>query len=215
MAVKSLAQEQFEEKHAYEMELATRELKRRSFDVIRVYNPLDHTFSFMYDRFWHRIPAKTYKDLPRYLAMHFFKKICDDMIGAQIMKKGEELKKLREAQLGQPFLDHYEENVQIWDRTPKLNDPDLIEQIKKVVLIGLVEEYGMEEPEPETREPEKPTDFRPLHEQIFSSIDKIPVLIEQSQASIQPVETVAHPNVAIETPPINPQDLAEEVMQND
>lgn len=168
---KTLQQEEFDIKHANEVELAKRELTRRALDTIRVYNPLNHTFSFMYDRYWHRIPAKSYKDLDRYLAIHFFKKICDKMIGDQIMVQGEELKKVREAQMGHQFLDHYEENVQIWDKTPKLDDPDLIEQIKKVVLIGLVEEYGMDEPEPEERVADAALDYRPLHEQIFSTID--------------------------------------------
>lgn len=168
---KTLAQEEFEIKHANEVELAKRELTRRALDTIRVYNPLDHTFSFMYDRYWHRIPAKSYKDLDRYLAVHFFKKICDFMIGQQIMVQGDELKKVREKQMGHQFLDHYEENVEVWDKTPKLDDPDLIDQIKKVVLIGVVEEYGMDEPEPEDRVPEAALDYRPLHEQIFATID--------------------------------------------
>lgn len=171
--VKSLAQEQFELKHQEEVELAKRELERRSLDIIRVYNPLEHTFPFMYNRYWHRIPAKSTKDLPRYLAIHFFKHICDKMIGDQINTEGEALKALREKQMGKQFLDHYEENVQIWDRTPKMNDPELIEQIKKVVIKGIVEEYGMDEPEPELREFDKPLDFRPLHEQVFATIDKV------------------------------------------
>jgi len=155
-----------------EMELARRELARKSHDTIRVYNPLDYTFRFMYDRYWHSVGAKNYKDMERFLAIHYFKKICDHMIGQQIMVKGNELKELREKQLGKQFLDKYEENVQIWDRAPKLNDPDLIEQIKQVVIVGLVEEYGMEEPEPEMRVPDAPMDFRPLHEKIFGDVDK-------------------------------------------
>lgn len=190
---KSIAQEQFDLKHANEMELVHRELARRSHDIIRVYNPLDQTFAFMYDRYWHRIPAKSTKDFERYLARHFFKKICDKMIGDQIMLKGEELKALREKQLGQQFLDKYEENVQIWDKVPKLDDPELIEQIKKVVLIGVVEEYGTDEPEEEQRVPEKPFDLTPMHEQIFSTIDKTiapDVTATQTPSTIKPIEEI-------------------------
>lgn len=170
---KTLQQEAFDIKHANEVELAKRELTRRTLDTIRVYNPLDHTFAFMHNRYWHRIPPHATKDMDRYLAAHFFKKICDFMIGQQIMLKGEELKALRERQMGKQFLDKYEENVQIWDRVPKLNDPDLIEQIKQVVLLGVVEEYGMDEPEAEPEMLDQPMDFRPVHEQIFGSIDKV------------------------------------------
>ncbi len=178
---KSLQQEEFDIKHANEVELAKRELARRALDTIRVYNPLDHTFAFMYDRYWHRIPAKSYKDLDRYLAVHFFKKICDYMIGQQIMAKGEELKAVREKQLGKQYTDKYEENIQIWDRTPKLNDPELIQQIKAVVLVGVVEEYGAEEPEPEARIPDEPLDYRPMHERIFDTIDKTSAPVERAE----------------------------------
>lgn len=195
---KSLSQEAFEIKHANEMELAKRELTRRALDTIRIYNPLDHMFAFMYDRYWHRVPAHATKDVDRYLAVHFFKKICDFMIGQQIMLKGEELKALREKQMGKQFLDKYEENVQIWDRQPKLNDPDLIEQIKSVVLLGVVEEYGMDEPEAEEQVAEKPMDFRPLHEQIFSSIDKVvatETVAKQytPESPVKPIEEILDP----------------------
>lgn len=209
---KSLAQEQFELKHATEMEIATRELQRRSLDTIRVYNPLDHTFSFMYDRFWHRTPAKSYKDFPRYLAMKFFKNICDYMIGQQITLKGNELKALREKQMGQQFLDHYEENVQIWDKTPKINDPDLIAQIKKTVLIGVVEEYGAEEPDQEMPVPEQKFDNRSVHEQMFDSLS---VLSADSElpASMDELQGKTSPQPVIEqTVDISKAELEKEVI---
>lgn len=188
--VKSVAQEQFDQQYASELEIAYREIARKSHDVIRVYNPLDQTFAFMYDRYWHRIPSKSYKDLERYLAMHFFKKICDKMIGDQILLKGEDLKKLRENQMGADFLDKYEENVQIWDKVPKLNDPDLIEQIKQVVLIGIVEEYGTDEPEIDAPIVEKSISYVPLHEQIFSTIDKKIVPREAPQVDISAIKPI-------------------------
>jgi|GEM_PF-4150196 len=201
---KSLAQEQFDLKHAQEMEIATRELMRRSHDLIRVYNPLDHTFSFMYDRFWHRVPAKSYKDMERYLALKFFKNIAEYMIGQQITKQGEELKALREKQMGKQFLDHYEENVQIWDRVPKINDPDLLQQIKKVVIIGVVEEYGMYEEPQEAREPEKPMDTRSIHEQLFDNIG----LATSSMPEVhnKPVSHVKEQTIAVQK-----DELAKEV----
>lgn len=188
-----------------QLELAKRELERRSHDRIRVYNPLDTTFSFMYDRYWHRVPAKSYRDFERYLAIRFFKKICDYMIGQQQMVKGQELKELREKQLGQQFLDKYEENVQIWDKVPKLNDPDLIEQIKQVVLIGVVEEYGMDEPPLEPEVHDNPQDMRGLHEQIFSSIDTIKA--PEHQEMLKPVENVPTPKK-----PTSKTELAKEVL---
>jgi len=132
--------------------------------------------------------------MERYLAYKFFKNICDFMIGQQITKKGTELKALREKQMGQQFLDHYEENVQIWDRVPKINDPDLIAQIRKTVLIGVVEEYGAYEEEFEQPVPEQKFDSRSVHEQMFDSLSvlssdsPLPASIEEltGQTEVKP-----------------------------
>ncbi len=171
---KTLTQEQFDLKHEQEMEIATRELGRRSLDTIRIFNPLPHAFRYMQDRYWHNIPAKSYMDVPRYLARHFFKKICDYMIGEQISLQGEALKKKREEQMGSQFLDHYEENVQIWNKVPRMNDPDLIKEIRKTVIIGLVKEYGLDEPEKELdRIPEEQVGFGNVHEQVFDDMNEV------------------------------------------
>lgn len=169
-----LSQDEFNQRYNRDMELARRELERRKHDLILVYNPLETTFSFMYDRYWHRVPAKSTKVLERYLARQFFRKIAEYMIGQQIMLKGKELLDLRVKQLGQQILDKYEENVQIWDKTPKLNDPDLLAQIRKVVLVRVVEEYGMDIPQEEPREPEAPQNYSPVSDQIFDTIDEQP-----------------------------------------
>lgn len=184
--LKTFEQQAFDVKHANEMEVAKRELMRRSHDTIRVYNPLDHTFSFMYDRFWHRVPSKGHKDMERYLAIKFFKNICDFMIGQQITKQGNELKAIREKQMGAQFLDHYEENVQVWDKVPTMNDPELMDQIRKVVIVGLVEEYGAyDEPVLGEQIPEARIDYRPVHEQMFDSIK--PISQEAAEEIVTPL----------------------------
>ncbi len=130
-----------------EMELVRREMSRYSRDLIRVHNPLDFPFRFKWDSYPQVIPAKGYKDIERYLARVYLQRISQYMIGQQMLQKGEELKKLREEQFGKSFLDKYEENKEVWDKTPRLNDPLLIDTIAKTVIIGLVEEYGMEDVE--------------------------------------------------------------------
>jgi len=170
----SLTPTEFEIKHASEVELAKRELARKSLDTIRIYNPLDRVFKYMFDGYWHRVDPKAYDEVPRYLANHFFKKICDEMINEQIMVKGEELKALREKQMGRQFLDKYDENVEVWNKVPKKDDEGLINEIKKVVIIGLVREYGIDDIPEEARVPDAPIDFRPVHERVMDEIQRIP-----------------------------------------
>lgn len=165
------------------MELTRQEMKRKSLDTIRIYNPLERPFRYMYDGFWHRVDAKSTKDEPRYLAQHFFKNIANVLIGEQMIAKGEELKELREKQFGKSYLNKYEENVEVWNKTPRLDDPDLLIKVRDLVILGVVEEFGMELPDTPAGPSARPPDLRSVHDQIFASIDKR-VSAEQS-----PIET--------------------------
>lgn len=169
-----------------QMELTRREMYRKSMDTIRVFNPLEHKFVFYYDSRPFSVPPKGTKDFPRYLTNLYFKKIADYMIGQQQIAQGDELKKLREQQLGRSYLDHYEENIEIWDKTPKLDDPDLLKVIRDTVILGLVEEYGYEEDLQAPTETRK-VDFRSLHDQLLDNVDK-KVSPEVSTAPLKPVK---------------------------
>jgi hypothetical protein len=155
------------------MSLIRREMERKSRDTIRIYNPLDKKFSYMFDGYWHHVNPKSTEDVPRYLALHFFNKIANRIIGEQMIAKGEELKALREKQFGKSFIDKYEENTEVWDRTPHLDDPDLLKQVYNRIWIGLVEPYGMDTPDEPEREPNKPTDMRNVYEQIAGDNEKL------------------------------------------
>lgn len=134
-----------EQKQAANNEIVRRELERRSLDTIRVYNPLDTVFRYKYDSRNFSVPAKGTADVERYLAEAYAQKIIEHMIGRDQLVKGNELLALRQKQLGKTFLDKYEENKEVWDRVPKLNDRELIDTYGEMVVLGLVEEYGMEE----------------------------------------------------------------------
>ena len=133
--------------------LTQREMYRKSRDVIRVYNPLNETFRFYWDGFPQSVPAKSTKDMERYLANHYFKYISQRIIGDLIIKRGNELLTKHKKSTGSDYLDKYTENREIWDKTPKLDDPELLASIHKDVILGLVEEYGMDFPEDIEQQP--------------------------------------------------------------
>lgn len=128
-----------------EMELVRREMARKSRDLIRVFNPTKYPFRFTWDSYPIIIPAQGYKNIERYLAEVYLRKMSQKLISEQMMKEGKELLELRQKQFGKTFTDKYEENKEVWDRVPKLNDPKLIDEISKVIIIGLDSEYGVEE----------------------------------------------------------------------
>lgn len=146
-------------------------MARFSQDIIRVYNPLYIDFRFLYNGYPNTVKARSYKDMERFRATLYFKKISQYMIGQAQIDKGDELLKKRRDRGLDEILDKYQENRQIWDKTPKLNNPELLKDIAKKVIIGLVEEYGKEEPLPEQRIEPRP-EMTALDEEIFAEASK-------------------------------------------
>jgi len=130
-----------------DMEQVRREMMRKSRDVIRIYNPLDTDFKFFYDGYPNVIKANSTKDVERYKAELYFKKISQYIIGQMGIAKGNELLEERRKRGVPEFLDKYVENREIWDKVPKMDDPVLLKEIADKVILGLVEEYGMDLPE--------------------------------------------------------------------
>jgi hypothetical protein len=157
-------------------ELNTREMERQAMDPFEVYNPLDHDFVFMQNRFKQIVKAHSTKQMPRSLARHYAKKIVEAMINDQIALTGEALKKKREEQMGTQFLDKYVENVEVWNKVPKVNDPELVALHMKMLRIRKLADYGME-PEAQQEAPvELPTmDNRSSYERAFDDVADSPL----------------------------------------
>lgn len=163
--------EEQRQRQAQQNQMRLREMERKSKDIIRIYNPLEQRFKWYFDGFPHVIEPKATKDVERYLARLYFDKMSQYIIGQLGQTQGEQMIEKRKAEGKPDFLDKYEENRAIWDKVPKLNDPKLLAKLADELIVGLVEEYGLEvEDEPEQRLSQK--DTRTLQEQIFDSMDK-------------------------------------------
>lgn len=162
-----------------DMQARRREWARLSQDTIRVYNPLDRDFRFLYDGFPNTVKAKSYKDMERFRAMLYAKKIVQFLIGQDQLVMHADIMAKREEK-GSDTMTPYEENRQVWDKTPKLSDPQLQEKYLSQVIVGLVEEYGKEEPLPEQRiTPRNPLEN--TQEQIFSKLTKEKIAPEDTK----------------------------------
>lgn len=162
-----------------DMQLVRRERERRSLDTIRIFNPLDFPFKYQWDSRPFTVRAKSTDEVERYRAEAYAKKIITYMIGQQALVKGKELLELRQQQFGRSFLDKYEENKEVWDRVPRLDDQHLIQELGEVVVLGMVREYGVEEaPDRDTQPIEKqetPYDslFKRMDRKILDPLDSM------------------------------------------
>jgi hypothetical protein len=151
-------------------EASQREMYRKSRDTIRVYNPLSEPFRFLYDSYPQTVPAKSYKDMERYLANLYFRKISEKIINDMITAKTEQIVE-KKKKTGNDWIDKYAENREIMTQVPRTDDPVLLKKIHDDVIIGLVEEYGMEEP---INMPSMPqADRRDVFEQILGQDKRV------------------------------------------
>ncbi len=99
------------------------------------------------------------------------------------MIKGNEMIEKHAKQGQGDYLDKYVENINVWDKVPRLNDETLLKQIRDEVIIGLVEEYGMDLA-PATSAPMERTDTRSLHDQILGAFNKklAPEIVAEKEA---------------------------------
>lgn len=156
---------------ALQNEKSQREMYRKARDIIRIYNPLTVTFKWTFDSFPYTIAPKATKDVERYLARLYFNKMSQYLIGELARAQGNDAIADRAKKGLPPFLDPYEENRAVWDKVPKLDDKNLLKKFADELIIGLVEEFGLDElPENPSQLPQ--ADLRNLQEQVFDSMDR-------------------------------------------
>lgn len=123
--------------------------KRRSYDIIRVYNPTNEDFHVQYDvNLYQKIAAKTTTDVPRFIAdryaYHMFVKIVND----EAKRMHDEDLKKRDVEGKPRYSDKYVENLETYNTQsyPKTNDNELKDKIYPTLILGLVSKVGMDRP---------------------------------------------------------------------
>ena len=168
-------------------DLYRREREDRERDIIRIFNPLDHDFIYKYDgRNW-KVPAKSSKDEPRYLAEKFVHDICNYIIDQRIINKGESLiedmrmKGGNSIDLEDPlFL-----NTKIWDKVDQASTRDKMRaEIIPLVVLGIVSRYG--EDEEQVAQPIQKRLSGNIEDQLFSEATK-KIVSELKSDVIEPV----------------------------
>lgn len=111
-------------------------------DILRVKNPLDEDFTFIYDQQPTTVPANGTLDMKRYLVRRYI----DAMIGriyqlfaSKKMADSEEaFRRTHPDVMDDPYLI----NTQIYDKIKRQDDPELQKKVIADCIVGVVKKFG-------------------------------------------------------------------------
>ena len=150
-----------------------RELERRSLDIIRIKNPDTADFSVEWDKRYWRVPAQNTLDVPRYIAI----KYCKDKAVNTINKVNDKMhaKEMEErAAKGLPSFEskwHEEQATYAQPRYPKTNDRELLSKLYSEYWVGLVYEFGKDQPLQAMDQATEELDMTPIELKIIKELE--------------------------------------------
>lgn len=163
------------------------EQKRKANDIIRVYNPTEKDYYVSWEQTRHRIPAKSTADVVRYIARTYVRDMTTYLINELGNEKGRELLKKLSKEQPNVLLDKYLENKEVWDKTPRTDDPSLMKHYYDILWVGVVKEFGLDVEDIDVDPRKGEVDFRTTEERLMEDIQyrKIPIEAMDDTASAE------------------------------
>ena len=154
-------------------ELFHRELERRSLDIIRVKNPDIIDFFCEWDKRYWRVPAEGTLDVPRYIAIKYCKDKAVDTIN-KVNDKMHAQDMEERAKKGLTAFEskwHEEQATYAQPRYPKTNDRELLSKLYSEYWVGLVYEYGKDQPVQTMNQTTEELDMTPIELKIIKELE--------------------------------------------
>lgn len=152
---------------AKNLEKVRRELKRKSLDQLKVYNPLSIVFATIYDGYTYVAPPQKESTFLRYIAEKWMREFVDMMINKE-EQEAVDIENDKRRKKGWEVMSPQERD-QFDIRGKHLTDnTEKRLQHMKTIYRGVSQEHGLDIPEPE---PVK-RDRRPQDEKLLEQLDK-------------------------------------------
>lgn len=156
-----------ENKEKPELEKVRRELKRRSLDQLKVYNPLTTPFQTIYDGFTYVCNPQKEATFLRYIAEKWMKEFVDYMINTE-EQEAVDLENDKRKKKGWEVMSPQERDQFAIRGHYLTNDPNKRLQYMKMVYKGVSQEHGLDIPEPVAVK----RDRRPQDEKLLEQLDR-------------------------------------------
>lgn len=111
-------------------------------DVLRVKNPLNTDFEFIYDSIAIIVPAGRTKDMERYLVRRFIWNMIGHIYNQFAEKKMKDAEEAFKRTHPDIMEDPYLINTQIYDKMKRADDKQFQKQVIKDCIVGLVSRFG-------------------------------------------------------------------------
>ena len=148
------------------IEQKKRELRRRSLDQLKVYNPLHADFKTIYEGYAHIVKGKSEKTLVRYVAEKWMRELVDFRINTDEQAAVDKENANRAGKGWEPMTP--QERDQFALRNHLLtNDLDTRKKYMREIYRGVSDEYGLDVPDM----PVKKIDRRPVDEKLLEELD--------------------------------------------
>lgn len=150
-----------------EIEKLRRELRRKSLDQIKVFNPLDKSFQTIYDGFTYVAQPNSEAVFLRYIAEKWMKEFIDAQITEEEQKAVDYENDKRRKKGWEPMSPQERDQFDLRNKL-LTNDPDKRLSIMKQIYKGITQEHGLDLPE---AQPVK-RDTRTQDEKLLEQLDK-------------------------------------------
>ena len=132
-------------------------------DILRVKNPLDKDFTFIYDGLPITVPAQGTKDMERYFVRNYIFNMIGhiyNLFAEEKMKSAEEsFKRTHPDIMDDPYLI----NTQIYDKMKRSDNPEFQKKVIADCIVGVVKKYGSDRQLPRSVENGKLDPNTPLY----------------------------------------------------
>ena len=187
-------------------ELFHRELERRSLDIIRVKNPDSKDYYVEWDKRFHRVPANGTADIPRYIAIKYCKDKAVETINLLNEKMHDAEIEDREKKGLPPFESKWHEQQATYTKSnyPKTGDRELLAKLYGEYWVGLVYEFGKDQPMQTASEPEG-LDMTPIELKIIKDLENRRV--DVADGTVAPIKEEPKIRFTEPTPVAKPKEV--------
>lgn len=111
-------------------------------DILRVRNPLNQDFEFIYDGLPIIVPAQGTLDMERYLVRRYIWNMIGHIYQQFAARKMAEAEEAFRRNHPDVMDDPYLMNTQIYDKMKRSDDPEFQQKVIKDCIVGVVSKYG-------------------------------------------------------------------------